>query len=81
MKKTICEFVKDKLEDGRTLSDCQIIDNYWWKYMLFWNYASIAKKWESIRKELWEMKKKGILKEVNRIRHWYSDEIFYKIIK
>ncbi len=79
MKKTIREFVKDKL-DGKVLSDNQLIEKYWHRYMMFWNYSSIVKKWDSIIRILLYMRQEWQIKEVKRKRHWYSEEIFYKLV-
>jgi len=80
MKKTIREFVKEKLKDGKILSDCQIIDRYWTRYMVFWKCSAIAKKWESIRKTMWYLKNRREIEEVDRKEHGHSEEIFYKLV-
>jgi len=79
MKKTIREFVKEKL-DGKVLSDNQLIEKYWHRYMMLWNYSSIVKKWCSIKRILCNLRQKWEIEEVNRKDNWNSDEIFYKLV-
>jgi len=62
------------------MSDEDMVNSYGRRYMWFWSYSSIAKKWESIRKELWRFKREWYLSEVIRLdRKWNSCEIYYKL--
>ena len=77
---TIRKFVTKKLKWGVVMSDEDIVNSFWRRYMWFWNYSSIAKKWEGIRKDLWRFKREWFLAEVMRHkRKWGSEEIFYKL--
>jgi len=72
------EFIKRVLENN-ILSDEEIIDKYFRLKKYTWSAHSICKKWESIRKKLSDMRKKGILEIVKRVDRDVSSEIFFKL--
>jgi len=74
------KFATSKLSNWRTLSDESIVNSFGRRYMWFWSYSSIAKKWETIRKELWRLKREWYLEETMRLtRKGNSEEIFYRL--
>ena len=88
---TIRTFVSEYLNKHWVASDIDIMDAFIRKnYISVFkkvNYGMLAKKWESIRKYLWQFKKEDRIIEVSRVKHlckntkWalYSEEIFYKL--
>lgn len=88
---TIRQFTTTFLDKKVIASDIEIIDAFirknYIKPFRFVNYGMLAKKWESIRKELWQYKRDGLIEETNRIKHpitntggrLNSEEIFFKL--
>jgi len=90
MKPAMQEFVFWELEKW-VRSDEQLMNMYTSRYMkkciIFWNWASISKKNESLRKYLSNLRKTGKIKESHRKNRkiantngcFESAEIFYKL--
>lgn len=85
-KPTIKEFLF-KYKEWFIFTDCSFMNHYIFsnyfvlKIVLWWKLDFIIKKWESIRKQLWEFKKAWIIEEIKRETKWNSEEITYKLIR
>lgn len=82
------EFILSCFDNTDVVSDENMLSIYGKKYMRRWSIPAIVKKGDSLRKMMWKLKKKWVLKELYREEREVrdaksefitSDQIFYTL--